>query len=133
MLLERVVLFAASTLTCATRAWRRPTQITETIDLFSQVGLEVAISELDLDVLPPAWFCLSEPGGVCDAASHDAEWVKKYDPYGQTGALPAEAALAEQQRFGEVFAAFLSRSAAIARVTFWCARAMRTERPRAAD
>lgn len=37
-------------------------QILETIDLFSALGVEVAISELDIDILPEAWFCLDAPG-----------------------------------------------------------------------
>lgn len=94
-------------------------QILETIDLFSAAGVEVAISELDLDLLPPAWSCLSEPGGVCRRADHDADWATAMDPYGATGRLPLAAAQEQQRRFGDLFAAFLSRSAAVSRVTFW--------------
>lgn len=61
------------------------------------------------------------PGGECQSSEYNETWVAAMDPFGGTGALPVEIEQAVARRFSGAFAAYQSRSAAISRVTFWCA------------
>lgn len=91
--------------------WPSPSQIDDTIQAFSALGVKVMITELDVDVLPPA------------TASHAAE-VSMHangsaglNPYGN--GLPEEMQQTLARRYAELFDVFVKHRQQITRVTFW--------------
>lgn len=91
--------------------WPSPSQIDDTIQAFSALGVKVMITELDVDVLPPA------------TASHAAEvsmhanGSASLNPYA-TG-LPEEMQQTLARRYAELFDVFVKHRQQITRVTFW--------------
>jgi endo-1,4-beta-xylanase len=77
---------------------------------FASLGVKVAITELDIDVLPP------RTGGAADVALK-VNRENKYDLYKDGLPDPVEQALA--QRYAALFAVFLKHKDAMSRVTFW--------------
>jgi len=91
--------------------WPTTNQVDETIKAFSALGIKVAISELDIDVLPSA------------TQAQDAEvsmnfaLQAKLNPY--TNGLPYSVQQKLAQRYADLFSAFLRHSDHMSRVTFW--------------
>ena len=88
-----------------------PTQIEETIEAFSRLGLKVMITELDVNVLPTP----DEAYGADLSRNFAAD--PKWNPY--TNGLPEEVSQRLARRYAELFRAFLKQPQAVSRVTFW--------------
>lgn len=82
-------------------------QIEDTIVAFSDLGLKVMITELDVDVLPR-----TRPG-VADVGSRE----QGSDPYRE--GLPDEMQAKLAKRYADIFGIYLKHRDAITRVTFW--------------
>jgi endo-1,4-beta-xylanase len=83
-----------------------------TIEQFKALGVKVAITELDLDVLPSR---NRRPTADLSAAGARAE--PDLDPY-QAG-LPDAVAQEQARRYAELFRVFLKHRGTVTRVTFW--------------
>ena len=91
--------------------------IEEAIDAYAACGVDVMITELDVDVLP-----LTREGqvigqGMADKQFQLEEFKTFLDPY-QKG-LPANVQTALANRYAELFSIFYKRRDKIARVTLW--------------
>jgi endo-1,4-beta-xylanase len=84
--------------------------IEATIEEFSALGLKVAITELDVDVLP------RRNPGVADISERE-EGTDAMNPY-QDG-LPDEAQQKLAKRYEDIFKIYLKHSDKVERVTFW--------------
>jgi endo-1,4-beta-xylanase len=91
--------------------WPSPAQVDETIEAFSKLGVKVTITELDLDVLPPA--TRSRAAEVSMNFALRAE----LNPY--TNGLPDSVQQKLAQRYADLFAVFTKHHDHISRVTFW--------------
>ncbi len=91
--------------------WPTVAEEDSTISAFSALGVKVNITELDVDVLPPA--TRSTGADVSQRAVRTAS----LDPY--TAGLPDSVQQALASRYEEVFRVFMSHRAAIDRITFW--------------
>jgi endo-1,4-beta-xylanase len=91
--------------------WPTTQQVDETIKVFASLGLKVMITELDMDVLPPA--TRSQAAEVSMNVALRAE----LNPY--TKGLPASVEQAEAQRYADLFKVFVANRDKITRVTFW--------------
>ena len=78
--------------------WPSPAQEDSTIDAFARLGVRVMITELDVDVLPPA----RAPGA---------------NPF--VDRLPDSLQQALARRYAELFASYLRHRGTVTRVTFW--------------
>ena len=86
-------------------------EIETSILAYSALGLKVAITELDIDVLP-------RPKNVEGAdISQKAEIDILNNPY--TAGLPESLVAAQTQRYKDIFELFLKHQDKISRVTFW--------------
>jgi endo-1,4-beta-xylanase len=86
-------------------------QEAETIEAFSALGLEVNITELDVDVLPR-----TNRGNSADISATAAGSAAS-NPY--TTGLPGDMQQALARRYADLFAVFIEHRKAIGRVTFW--------------
>jgi endo-1,4-beta-xylanase len=91
--------------------WPTVAQQDSTIAAFASLGLQVMITELDVDVLPP----VGEYRGA--DISYRAELQDKLNPYRH--ALPESVQQALARRYAELFGVYLKHKDAISRVTFW--------------
>ena len=91
--------------------WPTIPQLDETISAFAALGVKIAITELDIDVLPPA--TKEETAEVTLNVQSDPA----LNPYGN--GLPDAVQQSLTQRYGELFAEFRSRKDVIDRVTLW--------------
>jgi endo-1,4-beta-xylanase len=91
--------------------WPAPAQVDETIKAFAQIGMKVMITELDLDMLPPATRSLAAE------VSMNFALQAKLNPY--TNGLPDAVQLALAKRYGDLFAVFFKNRESLTRVTFW--------------
>jgi endo-1,4-beta-xylanase len=91
--------------------WPAPAQIEAAIDDFAKLGVKVAITELDVDMLPAA--TESQAAEVSMNFALRAE----LNPY--TNGLPDSVQQALAKRYADLFTAFLKQRGAISRVTFW--------------
>jgi endo-1,4-beta-xylanase len=82
-----------------------------TIAAFAAIGVKVAITELDVNVLPPATRQQTADVSLNVAAR------KELNPYAD--GLPDSVRDALTKRYAELFAVFLKHRGTIARVTFW--------------
>jgi endo-1,4-beta-xylanase len=80
------------------------------IEELSAAGVKVAITELDIDVLPSSWRHTADVGVT---AQQDA----KLNPY--TNGLPEDVQQKLAARYGELFAVFWKHRDVVSRVTFW--------------
>jgi endo-1,4-beta-xylanase len=91
----------------------RPTlpQLDSAIVAFADLGIKVMITELDIDVLPPA--------GQYQGAdiSYRAELQEQLNPYRE--GLPEAVQQELAQRYADLFDVFLKHRDVITRVTFW--------------
>src|SRR5262249_27579917 len=91
--------------------WPTVAQYDSTINAFAALGVHVNITELDVDVLPPAVRGQSADvatRGVASAASNP--WP---------GALPDSVQRALARRYADLFRVFVAHRDVIDRVTFW--------------
>jgi len=86
-------------------------EIEKTITEFAALGLDVMVTELDIDVLPPAF----EYMGADVSAS--AEMREELNPY--PDALPDSVQQQLTDRYRDIFEIYLRHSDDITRVTFW--------------
>jgi endo-1,4-beta-xylanase len=87
------------------------TEIEESIEAFGATGAEVLVSELDVDVLPPA----NENQGA--DLSINAELSARLNPYAEC--LPATVAEQAAERWGSLFELFIEHSSVVRAVTIW--------------
>jgi endo-1,4-beta-xylanase len=83
-----------------------------TIRAFSDLGLKICITELDIDMLPPA---VKDP--TAEVSLKTLSYQSSLDPY--RDGLPADKAAAQARRYAELFALFRKYRGTISRVTFW--------------
>jgi endo-1,4-beta-xylanase len=83
----------------------------KSIFAFSELGIKVMITELDLSILPSP-----KPNAGADVALN-YEYQQSLNPY--TGGLPQEVDVAWTERFSEFFMLFLKHQDKISRVTLW--------------
>ncbi|MCC5930733.1 MAG: endo-1,4-beta-xylanase [Cyclobacteriaceae bacterium] len=88
-----------------------PQQIEESIVKFSELGLKVMITELDITVLPNPW----DIQGADLDETFDADAFM--NPY--TEGLPDSVSSKLEKRYEEIFQLFEKQSDKISRVTFW--------------
>lgn len=86
-------------------------QEAETIEAFAALGIQVNISELDVDVLPRTTRQNSADISATAAGSADS------NPY--TAGLPEEMQQKLAKRYGELFEVFAQHRKAMGRITFW--------------
>lgn len=91
--------------------WPTPEQEDATISAFAALGVKVAISEMDVDVLPAAGH---QP--TADVSVH-IEQNAALNPY--VNGLPESIAKQEAERYADLFRVFLKHRDALERVTFW--------------
>jgi len=91
--------------------WPPVDQLDATITAFAKLGVKVMVTELDVDVLPPAW----QYHGADISAN--AELRPKLNPY--TSGLPDSVQQALAKRYADLFGVFLKHRGVLARVTFW--------------
>ena len=91
--------------------WPSLEQVDATISAFAALGIKVNITELDIDVLPPAF----ENRGA--DITLNAQLQARLNPY--TSGLPGEVSRALADRYSDLFGVFLKHRDAITRVTFW--------------
>lgn len=91
--------------------WPAAMEIDDAITAFSKVGLKVMITELDVDVLPPA--TRSQAAEV----TMRVELKPELNPY--TNGLPDSVEQTLAKRYTDLFAVFLKHHDSIKRVTFW--------------
>jgi endo-1,4-beta-xylanase len=91
--------------------WPTTAQIDSTISAFANLGVDVMVTEIDIDVLPAATGDMGADVGL------RAERRAELDPY--PDGLTDDAQQALTDRYSEIFAVFVDRSDVIPRVTFW--------------
>jgi endo-1,4-beta-xylanase len=91
--------------------WPSRQDVGGTIDQFSQLGVKVMITELDVDVLPPP------SRSVSANVSETFESRQELNPY--TKGLPDSVQQALARRYADLFAEFVKHRNQITRVTFW--------------
>jgi endo-1,4-beta-xylanase len=91
--------------------WPTVAQQDSTIQAFVELGIKVAVTELDVDVLPRREG-MGGPGAQLTPAARDS-----LDPY--RGGLPDSTQQALANRYAELFRVYLKHRDAITRVTFW--------------
>lgn len=92
--------------------WPSPAAIDSTVAAFAALGVKVSITELDVDVLPPA-----RPQYRGADVSVRAEASAALNPYARS--LPDSVQQALARRYAEIFDAFLKHRDVLERVTFW--------------
>ncbi|MCS7338608.1 MAG: endo-1,4-beta-xylanase [Verrucomicrobiae bacterium] len=91
--------------------WPSKKQLAETIRAFSELGLKVMITELDVDVLPRA--DAHRGADLMVRYQHDP----KLNPY--TAGLPDSVQRKLAKRYADIFDVLVRHSDAVTRVTFW--------------
>jgi endo-1,4-beta-xylanase len=91
--------------------WPSVEQQDSTIRAFAALGVQVMVTELDIDVLPPV--VRSDGADV----SLRAEIEARQNPYVE--GLPDSVAHAQAQRYAELFAVYLKHRDVVSRVTLW--------------
>jgi endo-1,4-beta-xylanase len=91
--------------------WPSVEQVDATIGAFARLGVKVMITELDIDVLPPA---MQYRGADISA---NVELQPKLNPY--TNGLPDSLQQRLAMRYADLFGVFLKHRANLTRVTFW--------------
>ncbi len=91
--------------------WPDTTQEDETIEAFCPLGVKVMITELDIDVLPPA------TGSQTAEVSMNFALQSKLNPY--TNGLPDEVQQQLARRYANLFAVYVRHRDCVSRVTFW--------------
>ena len=94
--------------------WPSPALVDSMLTRFAATGVKVHLTELDVDVLPPA-----VRGTGADVAQR-AALQSGQNPY--AAGLPDSAQQALARRYGELFAVYVRHKDVIDRVTFWGVR-----------
>jgi endo-1,4-beta-xylanase len=89
--------------------WPTLQQQEDTIDAFAALGVKIAITELDVDVLPRA-----ERGNSADVSATSTGGANPY-----VNGLPDDIQQALAKRYAELFAVFVKHANVMSRVTFW--------------
>jgi endo-1,4-beta-xylanase len=88
--------------------WPTLQQQEDTIDAFAALGLKLAITELDVDVLPRAG------RGSADVSATSTGGANPY-----VNGLPDDIQQALARRYADLFAIFVKHAKVMSRVTFW--------------
>jgi endo-1,4-beta-xylanase len=91
--------------------WPSVDQLDAAIAAFAKLGVKVMITELDVDVLPPA---MQYRGADISA---NVELQPKLNPY--TSGLPDSVQQTLAKRYSDLFGVFLQHRGVLSRVTFW--------------
>jgi endo-1,4-beta-xylanase len=91
--------------------WPKVEEMDQTIADFAKLGIKVNITELDIDLLPPA----TQPATA--EVSSRAGYDEKLNPYAK--GLPASVQDELATRYAAVFGVYLKHKDVIQRVTFW--------------
>jgi endo-1,4-beta-xylanase len=91
--------------------WPSVDQVDAAIAAFAKLGVKVMITELDVDVLPPA---MQYRGADISA---NVELQPKLNPY--TSGLPDSVQQTLAKRYSDLFGVFLKHRGVLSRVTFW--------------
>jgi endo-1,4-beta-xylanase len=91
--------------------WPPPRLVSEAITAFSRLGVKVSITELDVDVLPPAF-----AGNTADVSINVAR-RPELNPYPH--GLPVAIQTALARRYAQLFAVYVKHHNEMERVTFW--------------
>jgi endo-1,4-beta-xylanase len=91
--------------------WPGVEEFEKSLLAFSETGVKVMITELDLSILPNP-----RPNVGADVAT-SFEYRKEMNPY--AGGLPEEVEAAWEKRFNDFFTLFLKHQDKISRVTLW--------------
>jgi endo-1,4-beta-xylanase len=91
--------------------WPSVDQLDAAIEAFAKLGVKVMITELDVDVLPPA---MQYRGADISA---NVELQPKLNPY--TSGLPDSVQQTLAKRYNDLFGVFLQHRGVLSRVTFW--------------
>jgi len=91
--------------------WPSTAQLQQTIEAFAQAGVKVNITELDLDMLPPA-----TSSQAADIHLNFALQAK-LNPY--TNGLPDDIQQKIAKRYADLFGVFVQHHQDVNRVTFW--------------
>lgn len=86
-------------------------QFEASITSFSEAGVKVMITELDLSVLP--WISRSASANIADKEAYR----EKYDPYIE--GLPDSIQLKQAEIYSDLFKILIKHNEVISRVTFW--------------
>ena len=89
--------------------WPSPEQLNSALEAFGALGIEVMITELDVNVLPQ----VSLGAEITDTVA----WKAEIDPYKE--GLPDEVQQLLALKYEELFQAFVEHDDVITRVTFW--------------
>ena len=89
--------------------WPTLDQQEDTINAFAALGVKISISELDVNVLPPA--------GRGNSADVSATSAGGANPY--ISGLPEDIQKALAKRYADLFAIFVKHAGVMSRVTFW--------------
>jgi endo-1,4-beta-xylanase len=95
--------------------WPTAEQEGAAIDAFAKLGVKVAISELDVDVLPPALG--QQTADVSARVSGHGAADPKLNPW--PNGLPDDVQQQLAARYAELFRVFVAHKDAISRVTLW--------------
>lgn len=88
-----------------------PEQFEASIKSFSETGVKVMITELDLSVLP--WTRGNASANIADKEAYR----KKYDPY--VAGLPDSIATKQAEIYSDLFKILIKHNEVVSRVTFW--------------
>lgn len=91
--------------------WPELSEIRQTIEDFSALGIDVMVTELDVDVLPPAFDYMGADVNM------SAELSEELNPYAD--GLPADVQEELTNRYRDIFDIYLDYTDAITRITFW--------------
>jgi endo-1,4-beta-xylanase len=91
--------------------WPAKADLEDTINAFAALGVKVMITELDVDVLPPATQSQAAEVGM------NFELESRLNPY--TNGLPDSVQQALTARYAELFGVFVRHRETVGRVTFW--------------
>lgn len=88
-----------------------PEQFEASITSFSETGVKVMVTELDISVLP--WASKRASANIADKKAYQ----KKYDPY--TAGLPDPIQVKQAEIYSNLFSILIKHNKDISRVTFW--------------
>lgn len=91
--------------------WPTSEELRATLTQFADLGIDVMVTELEIDVLPPAMDYMGADVNI------NIEMREELDPYAD--GLPAEVEAELNKRYAHIFEIFMEHHQDIHRVTFW--------------
>ena len=91
--------------------WPTAQQLDDSISAFSKLGIKVMITEMDIDLLPPATSSMGADVSMSVAAR------KELNPYAD--GLPDDMQQKLAQRYADLFSVLVAHRNDVSRVTFW--------------